>query len=73
MTLKEISYLNADITLGGDREPVMSLDEAKVAVEKAIEDCKKAGLFAGVSEVVVTLKDKDVKDKKPKKGAAVEL
>jgi CRISPR-associated protein Csb1 len=73
MTLKEISYLNADITLGGDREPVMSLDEAKVAVEKAIEDCKKAGLFAGVSEVVVTLKDKDVKDKKSKKGAAVEL
>ena len=73
MTLKGISYLNADITLGG--KPVVSLDEAKVSVMRAIVACEAAGLFAGVSEVMVTLKDKPVeeKGKKPKKGAEVEV
>ncbi len=73
MTLKEISYMNADITLDG--QPVVSLEEAKEAVEKAIASCQSEGLFAGVSEVVVELKNKPLesgKSKKPKKGEAVE-
>lgn len=68
MTLREISYLNADITLNGKN--IVSLDEARDAVNTAIGCCEKIGLFAGVSEVMVTLKDKPVEGKKLKKGVA---
>jgi hypothetical protein len=56
MTLEKISYMNADIKLGG--KLVVSLEAAKAAVEVAIGQCESAGLFAGVSEVMVELKNK---------------
>jgi CRISPR-associated protein Csb1 len=72
MTLKDISYLNADIMLGGKKAE--SVGQAQMAVESAIKDCGKEGLFAGVSEVTVELKNKpeEKKGKAAKKGAAIE-
>jgi CRISPR-associated protein Csb1 len=68
MTLEKISYMNADIKLGG--KLVVSLEAAKAAVEVAIGQCESAGLFAGVSEVMVELKNKPEQAKgKPGKKA----
>jgi hypothetical protein len=69
MTLNDVS-LNTDIMLGGKQ--AVSLEQAKMAVEAAIAKCKAAGLFAGVSEVMVELKNKpeEKKGKGGKKEAA---
>lgn len=49
----------------GDTEAKKAL-EARVAVEKALADCKKLGIIGSVQEVSVTLKEKPAAEKSPK-------